>query len=238
MTFCAPRSAGPARPARRSSTRRRRCTGLLAAEFPGAAVYSPPATRRASPPGRRWRLEKLLGPDEYQPDETYRRHLRQRLETANCGLPQLRAAGSPTRNRRLRSMSTTATTPKRMPTRMDPIASQTPSPVSWWRPIPSVASAMPTNAAASSANTARLVGSDVSSTWPRRSRPIGPPHCGIGALPGAARRLENERDAQHDVGDEIVLGLDSPSRSSLTPRQTDNDPPTTNRPTAANNDHT
>ncbi len=33
--------------------------------------------------------EQLLGADEYQPDETHRRHLRQLLKTGYRGLPQL-----------------------------------------------------------------------------------------------------------------------------------------------------
>ena len=77
---------------------------------------------------------------------------------------------APTRNRRLRSMSTIATTASSTPTRIDPIASGTGDPVTWCSPMPAVAMRMPTSAAASSKNTARTVGSEVSRTWSSRSR--------------------------------------------------------------------
>ena len=67
-------------------------------------------------------------------------------------------------------MSTTATTASSTPTRIEPTASGTGEPVTWCSAMPTVAMRMPTSAAASSKNTARTVGSDVSSTCSSTSR--------------------------------------------------------------------
>jgi len=82
------------------------------------------------------------------------------------------SASWPTRNRRLRLIKTTATTASSTPIRIDPTASGTGEPVSWWMPSPAAAMTTPTRAAESSANTARSVGSEVASTWSMRSRCI------------------------------------------------------------------
>ncbi|CPU65572.1 Uncharacterised protein [Mycobacteroides abscessus] len=67
-------------------------------------------------------------------------------------------------------MSTTDTTARTRPTTIDPTASGTGDPVSWWARTPPNATTRPISAAASSAYTARSVGSDVTSTWCRVSR--------------------------------------------------------------------
>ena len=101
------------------------------------------------------------------------------LETPAMLDKRLRAASSsigdasmPTRNRRLRSISTTATTASSTPTRIEPIASGVGEPVIWCSATPPPAMRMPISAAASSANTALNVGSDVCSAWSSRSRSI------------------------------------------------------------------
>ena len=63
----------------------------------------------------------------------------------------------PMRNWPLRTISRTATTPRSTPTRIDPTASQTASPVTSCSTRPPAASRMPTSAAASSKKTARSV---------------------------------------------------------------------------------
>ncbi len=61
----------------------------------------------------------------------------------------------------LRPMRNSATPPSKTPTRIEPIASQTAFPVSWWARMPQAAITMPISAERSSANTARSIGFDV-----------------------------------------------------------------------------
>ncbi len=80
------------------------------------------------------------------------------------------SASWPTRNRRLRLIRTIATAASSTPTRIDPAASGTGDPVSWWAARPAAAMSRPASAAESSANTARRVGSEVARTCSMRSR--------------------------------------------------------------------
>ena len=112
--------------------------------------------------------EKLLGPDEHEMDE-HRRHLRQCFDVRNGGVAHLR------RSRLAGEKSAVAVDEHdRDDAQQYPdqwIRSRpSPEPVIWCKPIPAAASTIPINAAASSANTARTVGSEVSMAWLRMSR--------------------------------------------------------------------
>ncbi len=148
------------------------------------------------------------------------------------------SASSPTRNCRLRLIRTTATTPSSAPTPIDATASGVAEPVSWCRPSPPPAMTRPVRAAASSANTARRVGSEVASTCSIRSR------WNESASPLACRTdCRNEvPSSRNDTASTMYPKTKCPAgsgcRSSVTPCVTEIAPPATNSPSAANSAHT
>ena len=98
-------------------------------------------------------------------------------------------------------------TPRSMPTKMEPRASGMGEPVTWCNRTPTNAMTRPISAAASSANTARVVGSDVLSAWVMTSRFTADASFRelFVRLP-ERDAFEDERDAEDGVGDTEVGG--------------------------------